>query len=228
MTKSYSYSKIAAYLDCPFFYKCRYIDRIPYTLPESTLVGIKVHKAIQVAINLYKQGKLKWNTCSDIMDLLNSPQVNVGSFKIANECCSILKGFNINKFPIDNLYQTELKLKLLLGKHLINSVIDRLDVVDNTLHIIEYKTGKPHAKVTLQDKIYSITVGTSFRRYDLVQISKYFVRHDNVVKIYVKNFNNYKNEILRYINELECDNKFLPKKNWMCDNCCYKKLCNIT
>ena len=97
---------------------------------------------------------------------------------------------------------------------------------DDSLHIIDFKTGKREGNDDFQLKFYKILAEENFKK-PVKKISFYFLKTGNKKESDLKKGETeiIKKEILKKINQIETADNFEPKPSGLCQFCLFKKFC---
>jgi RecB family exonuclease len=147
-----SYSRVNAYLFCPYKYKLIYLDNFYVPVNADITFGHIVHRTLE------KFHSTKEQSCDILFDCYNSSWKNDGFtdpqqlFEYYNRGKKILrnyyKSFCENKTEV--LY-VEKSFDANIGKYKFVGIIDRIDKHYNGIYeVIDYKT---HAKIWKQDRV---------------------------------------------------------------------------
>lgn len=185
-----SYSRINAYLFCPYKYKLVYIDRQYIPLNADITFGQIIHKTLE----RYHSQALR--TFDELLECYDqswenkgfiSPQQNFEYYMRGTKMLeNYYRSFSVSDIKI--LY-TEKSFDANIGKYRFIGIIDRIDEYpDGKKEIMDYKT---HAKVWEQDKVdndlqltlYAYACKNIFG-FNPDKISVYFL--SNNVKVYTK------------------------------------------
>jgi len=146
----FSYSRIDTYEMCPSKYFFSYIKKEPRRFNAPAVLGNIVHSVLEDCISkdsdldigqmkkLYKDNLLSYDPAGKIPKEL----VDVGD-EIVEEF------FDLNKNKKFNVYGKEVGFNFVIGNYSIIGYIDRVDVINNDVYIVDYKTGK--REVALKD-----------------------------------------------------------------------------
>lgn len=127
-----------------------------------------------------------------------------------------------------DVYDKEMGFNFVLGNYLIIGYIDRVDVVGNTVEIVDYKTGKREVAQkdvhnNLQLGIYALAASIAFPDKD-IKASLHYLRSGRIKSHeYSKDdLENVKQMLIEKINLIMNDFNFTPTKNericYFCDH----------
>jgi CRISPR/Cas system-associated exonuclease Cas4 (RecB family) len=127
-----------------------------------------------------------------------------------------------------DVYDKEMGFNFILGNYLIIGYIDRVDVVGNTVEIVDYKTGKREVAQkdvhnNLQLGIYALAASIAFPDKD-IKASLHYLRSGRIKSHeYSKDdLENVKQMLIEKINLIMNDFNFTPTKNervcYFCDH----------
>lgn len=164
-----SHSRMSAYVECPYYYKQAYIDKVPLETKGSyhTALGNGIHKVLE---EMYKQGAYtldfmeKWwgLVChegytekngqivkpilqDDEYDFPNGEDEKKMFFFHGRKLIREYFHKNKHEFGVNQIVATELNFRVPVGngKVMLNGYIDRIDRMPNgKLLVCDYKTGK--------------------------------------------------------------------------------------
>lgn len=139
----FSYSRIDTYEMCPSKYFFSYIKKEPRQFNAPAVLGNIVHAVLEDCISadahldieemkkLYSENVLSYDPKNQISkDLINVGEEIVEEF------------FDLNKNKKFDVYGKEIGFNFVVGNYSIIGFIDRIDVVDENVYIVDYKTGK--------------------------------------------------------------------------------------
>jgi len=244
--KTYSYSKIACFEQCPLKFKFRYIDRVPVDF-EHTIeqyVGTMAHKTLEKLYSDLRNFKLnllpglldylvtEWknNWKQDIL-IVKKDLTQEDYLKMAVQFVSDYyhKYFPFNK---SKTIATEHKINLKLDDEtLLIGYIDRLDSKDNIFSVHDYKTGKflPPQEQLDQDKqlaLYALAVKDQFNANE-IKLQWHFLAHNQTLESKRTNeqLEQLKQETIQIIKVIEATKEFAAKPSRLCDWCEYGDGC---
>lgn len=248
-----SYSQIEWFLRCPYVYKCLFIDKEPVPKNQDAAYGGILHEVMQ---NMYERKPFvptltqslqfyeeQWNKRSLPSYFANTIQEQV-YFK---EGLSIIKNYytkcNVEEslvMSVERFFEVPIEDKERGSIHLLTGRIDRIDKTQDSLEIVDYKTGKTlktYAEVAedLQLSLYYLGVQSLWpdmveRYHGNIRVSLYFLRHGE--KISVKKsedeLEKTKRQLIQYIRRIEdaiLTNSFEAKFSSLCAREPYSRLC---
>lgn len=164
-----SHSRMSAYVECPYYYKLAYIDKVQLDIKGNyhTALGNGIHKVLE---ETYKQGQYtldfmeKWwevvcrkgyieKNGVEVRPILDDEQYDFPNgdeeknmfFYHGRKLIREYFHKNKHEFGVNKIVATELNFKIPIanGKIVLNGYIDRIDRAPNgKLFICDYKTGK--------------------------------------------------------------------------------------
>lgn len=215
----YSFSKISTHSWCNRKFKYAVIDKVPKEESDKTalLKGGAVHSILENYPDKSNH-KLAPKYQHIFNNFLNS---ELGQKYLLKES---VKEY---KFALDkNLEPQEYN-----NSALLRGFIDAIIIVDDILHILDWKTGK-FKDQRFQDFnqliIYGIYFFQKYPQINKIKLSYVYVEHnlENELIIYRKYLQNYINDLLNKIRTIENDTEFKKMPNRFCYNCEYKNHCD--
>lgn len=160
---TFSYSQLADFKRCPMKYKYRHLFHLPLPGSANLSFGSTIHVTLEKFLNMYKS-RLETNQLDLFVDKIHEQLPSFEELQKIYENCwidewyqskkqkeefrargyEIIKSFysEFEKNPIRPKY-IEKSFRLNLDKYFFTGKIDRADLLpDNTLQIIDYKTGQ--------------------------------------------------------------------------------------
>lgn len=228
--ESYSPYKLSMYLNCPARYKFTYIDGLARKFetpkPYFTL-GDNVHWALREIFRLPPEER----SDQKLEYLLREAwKKNRKGFKSKDEekeygqqALLMLKNFSKQEDLKKEPLKLEEKHKIEIEPDLIlQGVIDRIDLEEDGLHIIDYKTGKErNDKEDLQFIIYPLIVSRELEKkvskisYFYLASSKYLTKTPNE-----KDLKEGLRKVLEIIEKIRGEGEFAPKVSNLCKEYC--------
>jgi len=251
--KVYSHSKLSSFEQCPFKYKCRYIDKIKPDFEKSveSLLGTCVHETLEWVYDLAMK-KLPVPTIDGVVDYYSaqweknfSKDIHVVSKTLSvndyfNRGVQFLIGYYLKHTPFsDGTMNLEMEIKIDLdktGKYNMIGYIDRLAFNEKTqeYEVHDYKTGSlPQDKNKFVDDrqlgLYSIAIRELFGTEKKVCLVWHYLAHDQKICSYRtdEQLEILKKKIIALIDKIESTQEFPPNPSILCDWCEYKSNCPI-
>ena len=234
-----SYSAYATYKQCPLQYKYSYVDRLPKKESHHLFFGSLVHEALH-----YMLKDIKLRTLDDIHKFYHSKwddrlfvEAKLKPEEWKQKGLNLINAFHGKYDPnAQEILVTEDYFAIPLeGGHVLSGVIDRLDKIkdasgQNTLEIIDYKTGKLESQSHIHDNIqltfYYHAIRSRFPDMKDIRLTLYFLEpqvrrstfrdEGHVARM--------KEAVYETIAQIERQ-KFEPKINNLCPWCDYKEIC---
>ena len=151
------------------------------------------------------------------------------SDQLANDGVQILEDFyDIYEGRLFEVFDKEMEFNFVLGNYSIIGYIDRVDVLEDTVEIVDYKTGKREVAQkdvhkNLQLGIYALAASRAFPDKK-VKASLHYLRSGRIKghEYSVEDLENVKVMLLEKINLIVNDFNFTPTKNericYFCDH----------
>ncbi|OFV67380.1 MAG: exonuclease [Candidatus Syntrophoarchaeum caldarius] len=246
--KTYSYSRIGAYENCPFQFKLRYIDRIkPDTEGIEAFMGSRVHESLE---KLYRDKMMakdpQLDELIDFYDVNWEKKFHDGVLVIRKDYTSdnykeigrnCLEGYYRRYYPFEQAKTIALEMRIEVplpdSEFKFIGFIDRVDQRENgTYEIHDYKTSStlPYQSEIDQDKqlaLYQLGIEPLWNDISDVDLVWHYLKFD-------KEFRSKRNritlemlkeEIVKKIYEIETAESFEPKESALCNWCGYQDLC---
>lgn len=250
----FSFSQIEAYNSCPWKYKYLYILRVPTEAKPVTAFGRTMHSALKEFLQPLVAGFPQQT------DLFGSPQENSTADFSWSRLTTIYQqvwqdhGYDtreqaeefkqqgkimLKKFQQDlvdhNLPQImflEKEFNLKLKDYTIIGSIDRVDKLsDNSVEIIDYKTGNPKDKIYYQDKKQLLIYQLALEQLLNLKVSKltyYYLDNGQRLSFSAtnKDLDKIEAELLETIKEIR-QFEFVPNPNHLCRYCEFRSICEF-
>lgn len=216
----FSYSRIDTYDMCPAKYFYSYIQKEPRQFGEAAVLGNIVHAVLEdvvsntdtLSIEDMRQRYQDHTLSLDPDGKISSPMIGVGS--------EILEEFyDLNEGKLFDVFEKELGFRFIIGNYAINGFIDRVDVVGDDVHIVDYKTGKREVAAkdvcnNLQLGIYALAASLIFPD-KTITASLHYLRTNRLKSHTFSNedIDLVKQKLISKIQKIINDNNFLPTKN---------------
>jgi ATP-dependent helicase/DNAse subunit B len=207
-----SHSKMSAYVECPYYFKMAYIDKVPLEIKGNyhTALGNGIHKvledfyknkdySIKYLDNLWemvcKKGYTEKNGefVSPILkdDQYDFPKGEEEKNMLYYHGKKLLKEYfhkNKHSFGLNKLVATELNFKIEVGKGkvILNGYIDRVDrTPEGKLIVVDYKTGKEKTREEV-DVDFQLTMYSFAIRKTFGEIedslSLHYIKSGNIIQ----------------------------------------------
>lgn len=216
----YSFSAMSTYAQCPRKYKYLKIDKIDPGPRDMTalLKGGAVHDILEkYPIESTHKLAPKYQSIAD-----KFIQSRLGELYLKENS---IREF---KFSLDN----KLEFRSFNDKNsMFRGAIDHITIIDNKLHIIDWKTGK-YREQQYQDYTqliyYAVILFIKYQNVDEITISFVYVEHllENKLVIKREYFHNHLRELVTSIHNIETDQTFEKKPSRLCDWCEFQVHCS--
>jgi len=236
-----SYSQIETFRICPLHYKLKYIYKLPTPPSSSQSFGNSFHLTMKSFYEKIAAGKKP--NIDLIYQTLEENWIKEGYLSKSHETGSYSKAERFLKYYLDNYFDPKIipaaleqPFAIRLNDLRVGGKIDRVDLRDNVLEIIDYKTGaKPltqkEADSDLQLSLYGLAA-TSIPEYpfnrqsDNVKLSlMYFDTPQIVTTTRTKEELEEARKIIEdYKKQIE-ESDFKCSGNMLCESCEYKLFC---
>ncbi|GEM_PF-4621805 len=195
-----NYSEIELYLHCPRCYWLRHVVRVPEARKAAANFGSIIHRSLEFFYERISEAESNPDhaTMPTVDDLLQigqdaydqmRPPEEIRSRDMAERIESALRQFHEKMHsPTLHVLHTEERIRFPYEhngiRHYITARIDRIDLDDNGVHVIDYKTGKPTktrlepSGTDLQLGIYYMAALESFGD-DLAGTAEYWLTRTN-------------------------------------------------
>lgn len=214
----YSFSKLSTYKNCPRKFAYNYILKIPREQCDNE--ALRKGSAVHSILENYPVSVNKPNIYQDVAD----------RFIRSNLGQNLLNRQSTREYKFGMCLDDSGKfVECNYSKSLFRGFIDYVCVIDNVIHLIDWKTGN-YKEERYQDynqlMFYAVYF---FEKYnvDTIEISYVYVEHElhNSMTLTKEFLPNYKNELLSIINTIENDDNFDKNKSKLCDYCDYQEYC---
>lgn len=219
-----SYSKIKTYLECPYKYKLRYIERIPERPKSYFKFASLIHKVLHDYHFYHRRGNLN--------ELLLCYERTWREKKNASyeEGRKILINYYYKMRDRDPYY-LEKRFTVRVGKNILVGKIDRIDKIKNEIQIIDYKLNKniftaKEVRNSLQLNFYTLIF---FYLTGIIpsKVGFYFLRYGKLIftKKNKKDIEKTR-DLTDYVVRKIIMEEFQPKESRTCQWCDYKEYCS--
>lgn len=213
----YSYSKISMYHQCPRKFKYAIIDKLKGIQTDDTALikGRAIHSflenyPVRIDISPEFEAAISAFIQSDFgKAVLNKPSTREYKF-----------GLDRYLNPCDFWDKAVF----------IRGLIDHISVCEDTVHLIDYKTGKyKDEKYQSFDQllVYAIYFFNKYKKIDKIKISYVYVEHnlENSMLLERQFLDNYTNQLQGLISPLENDQSFNKNVSKLCGYCQFRDIC---
>lgn len=198
--EKYSYSKISTYLQCPFTYKRQYIDKITRSLSWQLALGITTADILE---RIYKDEEILKEGISDFL-----LQQLIKEYWIPNQYkeeyskdiipTAIFLGYKSIKeeekqknnlfvwlqdyfriYPLKKIFGIEVPFEVKFDNFLLTGRIDKLDLINNKLHIIDNKVTSKFLNdlfESIQLGIYYYAIQKMIPRFEVSKVGYYYIK----------------------------------------------------
>ena len=243
----FSFSQIQAYDSCPLQYKFNFILRIPVLAKSQFVFGRLMHNVLKeflmpiasgIQPNLFGDNKIKNPSFNNLFEIYKKNWRNDGYESKEDREKWKKKGMEIIKIFYNDLEKNgwpsiiflEKNFSLKIGEYYFRGAIDRIDKLsDNTVEIIDYKTGSAKDKLDYKTKrqliLYKIAVEEIFG-LKVSKLSFYYLENSSKLSFTAqeKDEDKLKEDIIKIITEIKSSN-FKAKPSMLCKYCDFKSIC---
>jgi len=238
-------SKIATYKQCPFKYKCE-IDtqtRLAYRKDTPDLVfGNLIHGCLN---DFYKRTKKEDRNFETLRKLFETKfkysfakhnkvfKNKETIIRYVEESKKQFKTFLKNKLSKGEPLVTEDFPKYQINPELeLGGKFDRVDLVDDKLILIDYKTGKykedGQSNFEFQLNFYEYLLTKNIQNIKVDKKILFYLKENKIDKYETSDdLNEVENEILDIAETINSDVDLKPKRNSLCNYCDYQQICPI-
>lgn len=238
--RDYSYSKLNLFESCPAAFQKKYIEKLPEAPSDALAMGSLIHHIIAT----YNQHCLKKRLETDITAM---PEIVSKCFyekpwgltsdkypEVLAMAERIAASHTVDPNTVVGI--EEWVQKWLKGKtYLFRSIIDRLDIVGNTVIITDYKTDhqlrtQADVEADFQLAVYAWQALNEYPQVNEFIVRLDFVRHDVVreATLDIGRVVMVENQVLGLIGQVEqaiSKNKFPARPGHFCGWCGYSTIC---
>lgn len=238
--KTFSYSKISTYLQCPARYKFLYIDNYrKLEKPSPSLfVGGNIHSTLKKFFdldeskrnnyeNLEKLFRKIWRNNFDRKRVFKDKQEEE---KYGKQALEMLRHFWNNDFLKKKPKFLEEEFKTEIAKNIIiKGKIDRIDEEEEGYHLIDYKTGK-EKNIDSQNDLQLIFYSLLFYKQTSLTLKRASFFYLNSGKFVSQEISKDKllageEKILKIIEAINSDGDFSPTPSNFCSYCGFLEIC---
>lgn len=247
----YSHSRISTYKTCPMKFKFQYIDHIKTDDKGiEAFMGSRVHDSME---KLYNELKFKVLSLEEVLNFydetweknFNDKVVIVRKDRTAEDYKNCgrkcIEDYYKKYYPFDQgkVIGNEIPVKVALdagGKYQMQGYIDRLvQNSDGSYEIHDYKTNSklPEQKDMDKDRqlaLYHIGISQKWNDVKEVELVWHYVVFDKEIRSRRTKgqLEDLKQEYIRFIDEVEAEERFEPRVSNLCGWCSYQEICPTT
>ena len=252
MLKSFSFSSLRMFRDCPQKFQFQYIKRVstPKVETADLRLGNIVHDVLRqlyrrsadgVPVSLEDTLALYESSWAEVdKDTISVGSDYMGIDDYISNGNKMLTTFHDKYFPFDQhtLLDVERKLSFTLpGTNFkFSGVVERLlKKADGTVEICDYKTGRHIVRATDPDfcyqmGLYQLAVQANFPQWDKIELAQYFLKMDEVVadRLTPERVDQLVEDLrLAVIGTIEAERRddFPTNESPLCNYCDYIELC---
>ncbi len=246
----YSHSRISTFLNCPYRFKLKYIEKIRPEIEQSVeaFLGSTVHETME---KLYRD--MKFQKIATLKELISyfrdqweknwSPSILIvrKDYKPENYMKMgekfITDYYNTHK-PFDQTKTVGLEQRIVIdlnrnGKYKLQGYIDRLALTDDgTYEIHDYKTNsslplKEYLEEDRQLALYALAVKDSYPNARKIRLVWHFLSFNQDVMLEKTNeeLEKLKLSVISDIERIESAKDFPTKKSNLCEWCEFRSMC---
>ena len=253
--KYFSYSQLNTFSNCPQKYKIQYIDKVKSEKEGiESFTGKIVHEVLEWLYNNSNEDNfISFDKVSDRFDQLWNEKwhneiyvainpyikkdyhIKKGQYKA--EALNNVRMYYVKYFKSDNNNQsTELNIKIKINEYIFKGIIDRIDIINNRIDLIDYKTGKNKVKLSLLDKlqlyIYQLAIEKQYNDKNIYLNWHYINKKGGNKQIVLDKKDRAKlnKKLLSIINNIKkstSTNVFPAKETLLCNWCYYWNECSV-
>lgn len=232
-----SYSKLSIFKECPFKYKCLYIDNLWHMKKDRPYLsmGNSVHLALR---DFFQVRNKSLRTLQNLAKLLKRHWISKGykdeeeEKEYARRAWEMLSQFHETYDPYIIPLMVERNFSATIEDNLIFSVrIDRVDKLNNGgYELIDYKTGKntdiEKEEQDLQVTIYYLALQHRYR-IRATRFTYYFLEDNKRVTTSrsEEQIQEGLTGIKGFVRKIESTQEFLPTPNPFCSFCDFAEMC---
>ena len=234
-----SYSRLKDYARCPFFFKCKHIDRIPS--PENLILvsGSVIHKILcDYALKCYQRGLThlydEWEDIAltainehnipmeqeqGILDAvklyIEANEIQLEGLAGVEEKIAVREDFSLTKWDADDVF--------------FRFVLDKLYIADDQAMISDYKTGFDIDPDPFQFECYAWAIYNLYPQVRFIEIELDFTRlaFKKTFPIGKEAMPLIDKRIRSRVRAVNAEVKWSPKANFSCNSCEFWSLCPL-
>ncbi len=254
LPKMYSFSQLEAYSNCPLQYKFNFILKIPVEEKVSFIFGRVMHNVLKdfferiiggnsIQPELFsstEEKEVKRPTEKELLQIYKERWNDNGYHSKLEREKYKKKGEDILRDLYKRLEEdgwpkvmfVEKGFNVRIGQYTLRGSIDRIDrLPDETVEIVDYKTGNPKEKLDAKSKRQLILYKIACEQVLGLKVSKlsyYYLENNNKISFEAKDKEIEKQEeqIIAQIEEIKKCN-FTAKPGFLCAYCDFKDICEF-
>jgi RecB family exonuclease len=216
----FSYSRIDTYEMCASKYFYSYIKKEPRQFNSPAVLGNIIHSVLENTVSSeaplsLDEMKIKYEEYKvsyDPTNIISKDLIDVGDLLLE-------EFYDQNQDRVFNVHGKEIGFNFVIGNYSIIGFIDRIDVLGDSVHIVDYKTGKrevalKNVSTNLQMGIYALAASVMFPGKEITA-SLHYLR-TNRLKSHTysdEDLLEIKKTLIDRINVIVEDNNFSPTTN---------------
>jgi len=240
-----SATRISSFLECKYKYWCNYVEHLPKVPSPAFRLGLAVHESLELAGQIWmKKEKFTAVDKKKILKKFDEISIREGieDMNIHKEGKQIVVN-RVNDFALgDRIVGLELKfgfpgsedIVTKEGVPLIGAIDKVIEVDEDTLLIVDYKTSKtaPTAdqmKVDTQLSIYDLVASKKWPNYKRIILSLDLLKHDILYSYRTEEERNEFEEYLKSVHDQMLSftkKEAKPTLNIFCPWCDYREYCS--
>lgn len=232
---SYSYSRLQEYSQCPFKFKSRVIDKVPFEVSPVLSCGSAVHDCLRdYALECYKAKTTQLFSDWEKICLKALKKHPLSPSDEVTVLEAVKEYVEANQIELDGLAGVEEEVALSKtfkpckwDTAFFRGIIDKLYIRNDVCKISDYKTGFDMSPNPFQLEVYAWMVSKLYPEMEYFQVELDFTRF-SVKKswdILKKDIPAIERKIMSKIEAIEEDEKFEPRVSSKCEFCPYWRRC---
>jgi len=238
-------SKIATYKQCPYKYRCDTDTQIRNAYKKDTpdlIFGNLIHGCLNDFFKKTQKSERNYQTLRKLFEekfkknfekhrRIFKTKENI--IKYVEEAKKQFKTFLSSKYSKTEPMVTEDFPKYLYSNELeLGGKFDRVDLVDDKLVLIDYKTGKykenKQEDNQFQLDFYEYLLSKIYPKFKTAKKVLFYLKENKIAEEKNnKDLNKVEEKILNYADVIKNDKEFKPKRNSLCNYCGYQEICPL-
>lgn len=238
-------SKITTYKQCPFKYKCETDTQIRNAYKKDTpdlIFGNLIHGCLNDFFKRVNESERNFETLRKLFEekfkknfekhkKIFRTKENI--IKYVEEAKKQFKTFIKSKLSHGSPLVTEDFPKYQYNPELeLGGKFDRVDLDNDELTLIDYKTGKlrddKEGDNKFQLDFYEYLLNKKYPKYKVGEKILFYLKEDKVETYKpIDNLDLIEKEIINYADTIKNDKELKPKRNFLCNYCDYREICPI-